>query len=388
MAFRRLWIGSALSFAAMQMNLVGRPWLAFEITGSGVALGVVAVSQAIPMLLIAPFGGVAADRLPKRTVLLASQTVLLGMSMAMALIVIFDITHVWHLALLAFVQGATVPFNQPVRSSYIPVFLDRRLVSNGVALHSAARNLNQIVAPSVMGILLAWDPKVAFSVIGVLHVLSMMVSLGFPQGRPSEGKGRGALGEVAFGFRYMLSSPAHRMLMLMIFLAVLLGMPFLHLLPVFQEVLGVGPSALGLMYTAVGAGGLVGSLLVASLSTWSERNLPQILAGVSFGLTLVGFALSPFFALSVGLLFVVGISSQSYQAMNQSKMILATDPALYGRVVSTNMMIRSFMPMSVLPMGALVDSWGAPITLAGAGALLALAMIATGAARLTSTVRR
>ncbi|MEX2599069.1 MAG: MFS transporter, partial [Dehalococcoidia bacterium] len=262
----------------------------------------------------------------------------------------------------------------------IPSLLPRRLMSNGIALHSMARNLDQVLAPSIAGVLLAIDPALTFLAIVVMHLFSTVFSMRLPKGAPAQGKGRGMFGEVKFGLRYIAGAPVLRTLVGLAFVAVILGYPFQQLLPVFQDVLLISEWQFGLMYSAVGLGALVGSLLLATFARLATRGYPQLLTGVMFGVMLAAFALSPVYALSLFLLFFLGMASQSYNTMNQTLMMTHSDPALYGRVASVNMMTRSFMPLSVLPMGALVDAFGAPTTLAVSGTLLVLVVLLIGAA--------
>ena len=378
--YRQLWAGTFFTFAAGQMTMVARPWLAYELSGSAFVLGAVALAQGLPMFFLAPLGGVAADRLSKRTVLLFSQAALLVMAAVIVVAIYLDIVEVWHLAVLAVVHGVAMPFNMPVRQAYVPVLLPRSLVPNGVALQAAGRNMNQVVAPSIAGFLLAFDPVVAFAAIAVLHVLSMMMSLTFPKAAPVEQKSRGIRGELFLGFRYVLGTPLLRLLFAMLLLTLVLGMPFLHLLPVFQEVLEVGPSRLGLMYAAVGAGGFLGSLVVASFSALA-RGLPQFVMGVGFGVSLIAFALSPVYIVSLAVLVVAGFTNQAYNTINQTLIVTRTDQALYGRVMSINMMMRSFITMSILPMGYLADRFGAPVTIAASAGLLTLSFLLIGLVR-------
>ena len=378
--YRQLWVGTFLTFAAGQMTMVARPWLAFELSGQAFDLGLVAMAQGLPMFFLAPLGGVAADRLSKRTVLLFSQSALLIMAALIVGLLYFEVVEVWHLAAMAVVHGVAMPFNMPVRQSYVPLLLPRNLVPNGVALQAAGRNMNQVAAPSVAGFLLAFDPVTAFASIAGLHVFSLLTSLTFPKGAPSEQESRGVRGELLLGFRYVLTTPLLRLLFGMLLLTLVLGMPYLQLLPVFQEVLEVGPSQLGLMYAAVGAGGLLGSLVVASFVSLA-RGLPQFVTGAAFGLSLVGFALSPTYGLALALLVVAGFANQAYNTINQTLIVTRTDQALYGRVMSINMMMRSFITMSILPMGFLADRFGAPLTIASAAGLLTLSFALIALAR-------
>lgn len=380
--FRLLWLGTLLTFGAGQMTLVVRPWLAFEISGSAFSLGLVAAAQGVPMVLASPFGGVAADRLSKRTVILISQAVLMAVSAVVAALIVLDLVEVWHLAVLALVHGTTIPFNVPVRQSYIPVLVDRRGLGNAVALQSSGRNLNQVLAPSLGGLLLAWSPAVAFLAIVALHLMAMGMALRLPAAKPAQAAGKGMVGELSTGFRYVLGSPFITTLILMATLAAVLGMPYLQLLAVFQkEVLEVGPRELGFMFSAAGAGALTGSLLVASFSRIADRGYPQLLAGIAFGVGLVLFAQSPIYEISLVLLFLIGMAAQSYMTMNQTLLMSTTDPSLYGRVLSLQMMLRGLLPLSILPIGAFVDRYGASSTVSVLGFSLAAAIVVLGLLR-------
>ena len=381
--YRRLWGGTFFTFSAGQMTIIARPWLAYELTGSAFWVGVVALGQGIPMFFMSPLGGVAADKLSKRAVLLASQTALLVMALVLVVVLYLEVVEVWHLLVLALVHGSAMPFNMPVRQSYVPLLLPRRLIPNGVALQAAGRNVNQVAAPGVAGILLGIDPLIAFVTIASFHVLSMAMSLTFPAGRPEQQRSRGMRGELLLGFRYVFSTPLLRLLFGMLVIMLVLGMPYVHLLPVFQEVLSIGPELLGFMYAATGLGGFCGSLTVASF-TRLAGGLPQMIAGIGFGVALAAFALSPSYALSIALLFCTGFAHQAYTTINQTLIITRTDPALYGRVMSINLMMRSFITMAILPFGALVDQFGAPVTLAAAGGILAGSLLLIGLARGTT----
>ncbi len=372
--YRRLWAGTFFTFAAGQMTLVAKPWLAYEITGSAFWLGVVALSQGLPMLLMAPIGGVAADRFPKRTVLLVSQTALMIMAAVITLVLYLDLIEIWHLILLSLVHGTAMPFNMPVRQSYIPILLPEKLIANGVALHSSGRNMNQTIAPSIVGLLLGIDPLVAFLAIVILHAFSMFVSFGFPLARSSSNQNFGLIGDLQYGFQYVWADKFLRILFATLLLFLVFGMPYMHLLPVFQEILSVGPELLGLMYGAMGLGGFFGSLTVASFSRLSQR-IPQLIFGAFFSLSLIGFAISPIYIFSLLLLFFSGYFHTGYTTINQTLILTRSDPSVHGRVISINMMLRSSITIVVLPMGYLVDQFGGPLTLAFSGTILLLGFL-------------
>lgn len=371
--FRMLWLGMLLSMAALQMNIISQPWLAYHISGSGIALGVVAFCRGLPMLLVAPFGGLAADRFDKRRVLIITQSSLGLLALTNAILIYVGVVQVWHLAVLGAVQGSISPFSVPARQAYIPELVGSDQIANALALDATGMNLNRVLAPSIAGVLLAWSPAASFFSSAALYLCSSLLLLRLQPGSAAGAKGKATLVELMGGFGYILRHPALRILIGMAFIPILLGMPFQQLLPVFQtEVLHVGPSQLGLMYTAVGVGSLTGSLLVASAADYPQKDLLQVIAGVLFGVSLVLFALSTVFILSVVLLVVVGLASQGYLTINRVLLMLNTDHAYYGRIMSIYFMTFSLMPTSMLLMGTMVDVAGAPLTVGVSGALLAV----------------
>jgi MFS family permease len=369
--FRILWIGMLFSMAAIQMNIIARAWLAYDISGLGFAIGLVAISRGIPQLICSPFGGVAADRIEKRKLLVIAQSILVGVSLMTAILVHAGIVQIWHLMLLGVIQGSAAPFMMPTRTALMSDLVGERKLPNAIALDSTGRNLNRVMAPAIAGLLLAWSPAIAFYVITLLYAVAVMMMLRLPESNPEDGESDGVLADAAYGFRYIRQQPALIMLIGLAFFMVMLGMPFQQLLPVFQsDVFNVGPSQLGFMYTAVGIGAIVASLAVAYLSESRRKILILIGSGAGFGVSLLLFAVSGVYLLALGFLILVGFMSQAFMTMNKTLIMLNTDKKLYGRVMSVYQMAFSLMPLALLPMGLLVDSIGPSITVAAAGLIL------------------
>lgn len=379
--YRNLWLGMLFSMGAMQMEIVARSWLAYELSGSAFVLGIVALARSLPQIALSPLAGVVADRFDRRQILLASQSVMVVLSFITAILVQTGLIQVWHLIALGVVQGLAFPFTMPTRTAFMSDLVDRKNMANALALDSTGRNLNLIVAPSIAGILLAYSPMLAYYSSASLYALAVFTLFQLPTGsRGGAGKG-GAFAEMAVGFRYIREQRVLLALIVMGAVPVLLGMPFQQLMPVFQsDVLHVGESALGFMFAAVGVGALTGSLAAAYLATSEHMVRVQLASGVFFGLALVGFALSPSYVVALGFLVLVGITSQTYLTINRSRLMLNTDPKLFGRVSSVQIMAWYFMPASLLPMGFLSDQIGVDITVAFAG-LLVTAIIGGAALR-------
>jgi MFS family permease len=310
--FRLLWFGMLFSMAAMQMDIVARGWLAYDLTGSALLLGVATAARSLPQLILAPFGGVAADRFDKRRLLLISQSSLAAVTFVNAFLVLFDVVELWHLVVIGAFQGVAQPFTMPTRTALIPHLVPDSRIPNALALDSTGRNLNRIVAPALAGILIAINPPLAFFAVSIFYTTATLTLFRLPRGMKGESLKGNPLTEVAVGFRYIAANGSLLALMLMAFLVVILGMPFQQLLPVFQkEVLNVGPRALGFMFTAVGVGAIAGSLLAAFLSDRPDRGRLQLGAGLLFGVSLTAFALSSSYALSLVLLAVVGFPARA-----------------------------------------------------------------------------
>lgn len=378
--FRILWFGMLFSMAAMQMDMVARSWLAYDITGSGVAIGLVALSMGVPRFFVAPFAGAAADRVDKRMLLAVTQLLRVGLALAVAVPVLFDLIEIWHMMVLGVFQGLTSSFMMPARTAFISDLVDDRDLPNAIALDSTGRNLNRIVAPALAGVLIWLSPATAFFAIAVFFTLAMFTVLRLPAALPESAPTESMLRSTQRGFAYLWERRALLLQLGLAILIVLLGMPYRHLLPVFQkDVFEVGPSALGIMYTAIGAGAIVASLLVAYFAESPRLQQILMLSGVGFGIALTAFALSGSYLVGLALLAVVGFASQVFLTINKTLLMVATDRAYYGRVMSIYMMGFSLTPIALLPMGAAVDAIGAPVTIAAAGVVIIAVVAVTGA---------
>jgi MFS family permease len=374
--FRTLWIGMLFNVAAMQVNIVARSWLAYDLSGSALVLGIVALARGLPQIIFSPIGGVAADRFDKRKLLVISQCILAVLALVNAVLVQTGVIQVWQLIVIGIFQGIVFPFTMPTRQALIPQLASGSNLPNALAMDSAGRNLNRVLAPSLAGVLIAWDPTIAFYTIAALYFISAMTLIRLPTTQSTVDPSRNAMQQMIFGFRYIIGRRRLLILIGMAFLAVVLGMPFMQMLPVFQaDVLKVGPEKLGFMFAAVGIGALVGSLTIAYRSDDPRRQRYQLIAGVCFGALLIPFALSRILGLSLAMLVLVGLCSEIFMTINRMLVLLNTDSRLYGRVMGTYAVTFSLMPIATLPMGAIVDALGAPATVAGAGVLLAAAIL-------------
>lgn len=396
--FRVYWIGMLFSFVGMQMGMIARQWLVYDLTGSTTALGLVGAVSGIPMLLLSIPGGVIADRLPKRNVLIAVQSITGLLGFIIGFLIVTGLIQVWHVIAVSLIAGAAMTFNMPARQAMVAELVGPERLMNAIALNSAGMNLTRIVAPTVAGILVAAIGLAgtyftyASSYIIVVLFLLMLPATNAGAGRWRRGT---AWSEALEGLRYLRTNRLVLSLMVLATVPAVFAMPYMMLLPVYaRDIHQVGSAGYGIMSSATGIGALLGSLVVASLGEFQSKGKLLLAGAVGFGAMVSLFALAPYlsvwtndagthglglipmsvvFLLSLGLLGLLGIASNSYMAMNNTLVMLAIPDELRGRVMGVYMMTWGFMPLGVLPIGILGDLIGVPIVLAAGG----LIMVAT-----------
>jgi MFS family permease len=383
--FRNLWVGMLPGTMAMQMGMVTTGYVAYDISRSAAAVGYVSLGMGIPMLTLGLFGGVVADRFPKKAVLMATQTVIGVSAVINAILVLTGVIQIWHLMLVSALQGSSFAFNMPSRQAFVAQLVRRERLMAAVALNNAGMNFSRVIGPSIAGALIA-VPFIGaggvYLIMAAMYVFVVLSLLRIPQrGEPVSMKQRPSpLRSLGDGLGYVRGNGVVFTLLLLAFAPVLLGMPYQALMPVFaRDVFHVGPTGLGILLTVNGIGALIGSLLIAGITTFQRRGLLQMIMGILFGISVAIFAFGQSFSIALGALLVVGLVSAGFQSLNSTLVMNNTDPAYHGRVMSVYMLTFSAMPLGVVPFGWLADHYGAPITIGIGGLVLAVIITLVGA---------
>lgn len=375
--YRWFWSSLLVYFLAFQMDMIARGYLAFDITGSATALGVVSIAWGIPLLLLSLVGGTLADRVEKRNLLQATQAVMALSSLITAILVQTDLIQIWHMVVLGFLLGVVWSFAIPARQAMVPELVSDRRLMNALALNNSAMNTTRIIGPSLAGGLIVvplFGVAGAYYVITVLYALSALTLLPVaPSGLAAARRHEPMWQGIATGLRYVASSSALTVLIGLACVAIVLGMPYVILLPVFaEEVHDVGAVGLGVMNTVVGVGAIIGSLFIAYFSAYPHRAALQLVLGVAFGVGVFLFGGAPTFALALPALALVGLTFNGYLTINNTLIFSHAQRELHGRVMSVYLLTWSLMPLAALPMSALADLVGPQLTVAAAGVLVAL----------------
>lgn len=367
-----MWIGSFFSFVAFFMSTVVQAVLAFQLTGSNSAVGLVVFGQGVAQLLLGPFGGALADRVSKKKLILFCQSLPFISFTALAVLVVTDLISVGYLVAGAFVNGVSFSFLGPARQAYIIDIVEERSRGNAVAMNQVALNASRVLGPAIAGLLLAIDVisvSGAYFTMSAFYAVAMGSMLLIPGSPPPEGAGsRSVLGDVIEGYSYVASQPRLRTLVLFFVLVMMVGFPYVTVLPGFVEnELGQDATVISLLLSVTAVGALVASLGVASLADSPRALLIYSAMGVVFGLSLIFAAVAPGVAFAVVTMLFVGIGSGAFQTLNGAVIIRESEPRYFGRVMALTMLAFAAFGLMGLPIGFLADQIGERGTLAVMG---------------------
>ncbi|MBI2777074.1 MAG: MFS transporter [Chloroflexi bacterium] len=365
--FRLYWIGQIVSLVGTWMQTVSQPWLVLLLGGSYIQLGVVVALQFAPSLALAPLGGVLADRVDKRRLLLVTQSVAALQALVLFGLTVTDVVQIWHIMVLALALGFVNALDMPVRQSFAAELVPREDLMNAITLNSASFNLARVVGPAVAGITLAiFGPAFNFAVnavsyLGVLIALRRMDPAAMqPISRPAEVPSvRSSLSE---GVRYALRTPNVLWPLVLLAGVGIFGMNFQTLLPLFARyTLNLEADGFGALFAAMGVGSLIGSLTLAFMG--GRRPLVWMILGgaTSFVLfeLLLGLSRSVFAAFIV--IVFVGFSSMLMVNTINVTVQRNVPDALRGRVMALYVTVfAGSTPIGGLIAGSVAQAWGPP----------------------------
>lgn len=365
--FRVLWIGNVGTMLGQWVQFAAQGYLVFHLTGSPFQVGAVGFVRGISSVTVSPFAGTITDRFSRRSVLMVMTAISATAATLVAALIITDVIQIWMLYPLSALEGFGDAINQPARQVMIYDVVGAEDLPNAVAVNSLGSNTMRIVGPSMAGALIGTvGIQAAFIVQAAAYAFSVFATSriktkGVPVGRGTTT----VLASTLDGISYSRSHPDVLLLVVMAGLPSLLVYPYVQFIPVFaKDVLHTGSLGFGFLASAVGYGSIVGALIAANLTQIKKRG--QILVWTTFVyMALVtGFALSNNYALSFGLLVVAGIANSIYLMFNQVMIQLTVHDEYRGRVLSLYVMTSGITPFSALLMGALIDVFGAQVTVA------------------------
>ena len=375
--YRWLWISTLASFIAFNMEMVARAWLVLRLReDSPLALGFVMVSFAMPIVFVSLIGGALADRVPRKQMLVVSQTINALATLAIATLDITNIVRFWHLIVTGLINGSMAAFNMPSRQAMISDIVPERKLMNAIALVNSGMNLSRIVGPAVAGVMIVYiDTAGVFFVIVGMYMLSAVSTFMINAGNtPKTTSGRGFAGDIKAGLSYAVKDPTIFGLIVMAFIPALFGMSYFVLLPAWaREVLDVQSDSLGMLMMVMGIGALVGTLTLASLGNLANRGKVLLICSLVWGICLATFSQTTSYVIALPLLLFTAMASAVILSLNTTLLQIYALPEMRGRVMSIAMMSFGVMPMSALPFAAIAEVAGTATALLLSGVLLVAA---------------
>jgi MFS family permease len=374
--------GQLVSLIGTWMQQMALAWLVYQLTNSALLLGIIGGIGSLPMALFSLLGGVVADRVNKRRVLLVTQSAMMLLAFVLAGLTGAGWIRAWQVAVLAAFSGTTMAFDMPARQAFVVEMVGREDLMNAIALNSSIFNSARIIGPALAGILVArLGPAWCFFVNG-LSFLAVIVGLLLMRFQPQAARTRvrGIVADSLEGLRYVRTNRMVLGLSALLAVFSIFGWSYNVLMPIFaRDILRAGAQGLGLLMTSSGIGALVGALLVASLGGYPRRE--RILFGGGFLLSAAaaGFAFSRMLHLSMAILAVAGLGGVAVMSVANTLIQMSVPDHMRGRVMGVWALVNAgSAPLGSFQAGTLAQYLTAPVAVV-IGAAITLAGTAAAA---------
>lgn len=349
-------------------------WILYELTGSALLLGLAGLARAVPTIALALVGGAIADRVPRRTLLYGTESMMLANSLVIGLLAWSGRLEYWHLYALSFVNGTLGAFSVPARQALFAGLVPRSAVQSAVTFNAVAVRLGVLIGPSIGGAALAYGSYALPFLINAatfLGMLGALAAMNIPATEPHGHSKAATLWQgMAEGLRFVWDHAPLRVALALEIVSGLFGHNITLITIIAKDVLGTGAQGLGWLLSALGAGGMLAMIFMVFAQLRHHMRV-IIYAGALYSLLLAAFALSPWLALSIALLFLLGICDGIWGVNRNTLAQTLVPDTLRGRVMSVVVLTtRGSAPLGRLQAGFLADLAGAPAaTLIGAAVI-------------------
>ncbi|HEV2236501.1 MAG TPA: MFS transporter [Ktedonobacterales bacterium] len=380
--FRLFWFGQVISVSGTWMQSVGQAWLVLTLTHNAFLLGLVGVFQFLPVLCLSLVGGMLADKLPKRNVLMGTQSAAAVQALVMFILTATGVVRVWHVFVLAACLGTINALDIPTRQAFISEMVPQRDLMNAISLNSAQFNASRVVGPGVAGVLIAAlgiPPLFCFNALSYIAVIGglALMNPALLQRTRKLATGERPLRQIREGVAFAVRTPMIRLSLIMLFAISTFGLNFNITLPLLADtVYHSGATGFGTMSSLLGLGSLLAALALAALVKKPHAAL-LVLGAAVFGSYEAVLAFVPHQQQALAILAVIGFASISFSATANTMLQTHSPAHMRGRVMSLFAMVfAGATPIGALATGAIAGAWGTSAALlAGAAPCLAVAAL-------------
>jgi MFS family permease len=379
--YRYYWLGQFPSVLAQNMQYVALAWLVLHLTNSPALLGINGLVQSIPNVTLSFIGGAMADRMDRKRLLILTQAASAILFLGLGTLVAAELIEVWQVMVFSFLLGCVRSFDQPTRQGLLSLVVPTEEIPNAVPLGNLVWQGTRLVGPAVAGLLIAFvGIGHTFYFAGASFVLAILL---FARMRlePVVASDRAGtlLQNVVEGVRYILKSPTISVLIGLTFFNSVFGMSYQLMMPIMaRDILGVGPEGYGFLQTAGAVGSLLGTFGVVALGSRVGRGWQMLIGAAAFGAVIVAFAASSSYALSLGLLFVLGLANQVYMTTVNTTLQMTVPNEFRGRVMGVWGLTWSLQPLGGTVAGGIAEVAGVPFAIGIGGVLVTIMAVALG----------
>lgn len=372
--YRRFWSGSIMATTAFMMSFMLVPSVAFEITGSNAAAGLAQMGSGIGMLAVSPIGGVVADRMRKKPLVLAGQAIPAVVILVTGVLILTDLITVPLLTVATLVMGLGFAFMGPARQAWVGELVPREMFPNAIALQQIAQNVSQVAGPLLIALLVGTWLGIGGTYLAMASMFAVVlpITASLPDTRPTAKERRSVRTELLAGLAYVWRDLRLRTLWLGFMGLVVCGFAFQTLLPgLLDEELGRSPSDVGPVFLALAVAGLLSTLPLAGVVR-SPKAWPILLAaGMLMALSFVLLSRAPTYGLAILASIPLGVGRSAFMLVDNSLLMASSEPAYHGRVMSLAMMGFGSQALLAPVWGAFADALGVRATLLAVGVVAA-----------------
>jgi len=363
--------------ASVNMQFVARSQLAYDLTKSPLAVGIVGSGFAPPILLLSIFGGSISDQFDKKKIIQLGQLGMVILASIVAISIFLEVVTIYHLIVASVLQGVMWAFLVPARQSLIPDLVEKKLIVNAIALSGSGMALMTFLGPGIGGFLYSlFGPGVVYIFICLLFLFALLFNQFLPNAYKSKSKSGSRTEQIKEGLKYIVGNSVLSWLLVIAMVTTVLTMPLRSLMPVLMdELFSRGADAVGLMLSIIGLGSLIGSLIFAGLKK-GKRGIALISALLISGFAILITSLSNLFLIIIIMMFFIGIGDAGRRSLNNALLMEEADPDYRGRVNGVYTMNFGLMPLGTIPIAALASAYGIGLALlASSIVLLAFTLI-------------
>ena len=378
--FRFLVFGMISMIGGMNVQMLARSQLGWDLTGSSLAVTLVGVGFAPPMLLFSLFGGVVSDRFDNKNIIQLGQLGVIAITTFIAISIFTNTITIYHLIIVSFFQGTFWAFMMPARQSIIAELVDENQLNNAVSLNAAGMSLTTMVSPAIGGLVYHYfGPGMTYVLITFFCIIAIISTSMIPKSKTKVQKKSKVLGEIKEVFLILKDNTLLLYLIMLALVTTLLSLPTRTLFaPYASELLSGGALEVGLMLASIGGGALIGTLVAASIPQKTKKGKFILFTSLLSGLSILVLGFSSITIFSIFLCFFLGLGDAGRRSLNPSMIIEKTPNEYRGRVMGFYAMSFGFIPLGAIPMGIISDKYGVNIAFIFSGlALIIFTMLLT-----------